>query len=464
MQSPIDAPGKHGATGDNAFDYFSGEGTDIAWTARGMAAGTDYSVTPESHADVVNAGWYTWDMTALVRAWVRGEQANDGVVLRDATGYEDGHNDVRAFVSSQATDLSLRPKLTVVYNPNTPHADASPDQANLSWTGGPITLDGSGSRDRPGGDNAGLTYQWRVAQAAYGSTLNGALISMERVASFTPDVPGEWDIELTVTNNVGESATDRVHLRLLSISPTNHPRIYLTPAKLATLRARAVSTNPRWVQLILIERFPDDPLARQLQAYLAATPSDDSESFFPHDEFLWFNPDQPGDPPTLLTHYSEGTGTVWMRSGWPSLTTFNENAIQYDTGDVLRFEDTARYTYVLGDATKAYNNPTYNQATYPNLSGNGAKVSRFQREFVYLRPTVNGQRSTDDYVVIFDRVGVTQAAFSGENTKLLFHTLMYSYMPTTRTLSMIFDLTPGARYRLTSTLVNGVRTVTWIRG
>ena len=44
----------------------------------------------------------------------------------------------------------------------------------------------------------------------------------------------------------------------------------------------------------------------------------------------------------------------------------------------------ARYTYARGDATKAYNNPTYNQAMDGQLAGNKAKVSRFQREFVYL--------------------------------------------------------------------------------
>jgi hypothetical protein len=757
VQSPIDMPGKHGATGDNAFDYFTGEGTDVPWSRRGMAADADYAVAPESFADVVDAGWYSWDVTALVRAWVRGEQLNYGVVLRDATGYEDDHTDFRTFVSSQASDnTSLRPKLTVVYNPNTPHADAGLDQVNLSWTGEPIILDGSGSRDRPSGDNASLKYQWRVVQAAYGSMLNGALVSREKITPFTPDVVGEWEIELTVTNNLGESATDRVHVRLLSLSPASHPRIFLTPEKLAALRTRAVPSNPRWTQLkneadardgamhakalvyqitgeatyanqaiagalalindfdysakggdialvydwcydrlsadqrlrflnyfnawaddlhvnpfdsdvpgwgnywprygysyalvglatygdtpraqewldefryrrfrdndlpelerlapggawpegtvydvianlwrmkaleawrtgtgenlftsttwfrnrlgyilmkhqpglmdnfgyqfhpynsmgdaernrgsmvnferimalMLIARFSDDPLARQLHAYLAATPTDDSESFFPHEEFLWFNPNQPSDPPNVLTHFSSGTGTVWMRSGWPSgaadadpratyitfqcgdhftyhqhydqnsftlfkagdllvdsgvysgegtsnhdinyyvrtiahntlvvynpaenfeaarpdassndggqrtfypasrhpgsLAAFDQNAIRYDTGDIVRFEDNGRYTYVLGDATKAYNNPTYNQASDSILSGNVAKVSRFQREFVYLRATDHEPRTTGEYVVIFDRVGVTQAAFSGENTKLLFHTL-----------------------------------------
>lgn len=283
--------------------------------------------------------------------------------------------------------------------------------------------------------------------------------------------------------------------------------------------------------LILIERFTAEPLARQLQAVLAAPPADNSMSFLYHEEFLWFNPNQPATPPSQLTHYAAGTGTLFLRAGWPAsaadsdasathitfqagdhftyhqhydqngftlfkgddlvvdsgvysgeglsnhdinyyvrtiahntlvvynpaedfaaarpdasaneggqrtvypasrspqtLACFDQHAVHYDTGDMLRFEDTAAYTYALGDATKAYNNPTYNQAMDTNLSGNGAKVSRFQREFVYLRPQAaapNGPPEATDgeYLVLFDRVGVTQAAFSGENTKLLFHSL-----------------------------------------
>jgi heparin/heparan-sulfate lyase len=287
-------------------------------------------------------------------------------------------------------------------------------------------------------------------------------------------------------------------------------------------RNRGSLTNyERIMALILIERFADQPLARQLQAVLAAPPADNSLSFLYHDEFLWFNPDQPTTPPSQLTHYAPGTGTLFLRSGWPSaaadsdsnatyitfqagdhftyhqhfdqnsftlfkgddlmvdsgvysgeglsnhdinyyvrtiahntLVVYNptedfaaarpdatandggqrtvfpasrspqtlddvgQHAVHYDTGDMLRFEDTATYTYALGDATKAYNNPTYNQAMDTNLSGNVAKVSRFQRELVYLRPQPAGE-----YLVLFDRVGVTQAGFSGENTKLLFHSL-----------------------------------------
>jgi hypothetical protein len=359
----------------------------------------------------------------------------------------------------------------------------------------------------------------------------------------------------------------------------------------------SMSNYGRIMGLILIDHFSDEPLARQLQAYLATPPVDNSMSFLYHEEFIWFDMETgatgiealaglvddarnrlkplvrnsrkpvseqgapPGpaaiEAPSLLTHYAAGTGTLFVRSGWPagaadtdasatyltfqagdhftyhqhydqnsftlfkrgdpstssgqglavesgvysgdgrsdhdinyyartiahntlivynpaedfqharpdayandggqrtmspasrspgSIEYFDQHITQYDTADLLRFEDTPAYTYALGDATKAYNNPTYNQAMDGYLTGNVAKVSRFQREFVYLRPAAGaglpwpvGQdrltvsllarsetgQSADagDYLVLFDRVGVTQPSFSGANTKLLFHVL-----------------------------------------
>lgn len=758
--SPIDSRGKHGATGDDAFAYFPGEGTNVPWGARGMAAGRDYTAAPVSHADVLDAGWYSWKVTNLVSNLVRGKQPNFGMVLRDGTGYDERQPDNRNFRSSQyAARRALRPKLIITYNPDTPCADAGPNQQDLSWQGGAVTLDGSGSHDRPGGNDSTLTYEWRIATGAYGSKLSGIIHKgPEPVVTFRPDVPGEWTLLLRVTNDMGETATDRVSLRLLKIS-AGHPRIYLTPAGISQLKARATASNPRWVQLedwalnpgsdpwesmpgkalvsimtgnpsycrdavstalslmedsghgsmtggalaliydwcheqassedrqkfiaflngwgdyvlahsddlndspgwgnywprygydfalmglatygdnpravewldefrhrryrdsdlpllkrieagggwpegmlydfianwprvkaleawrtaagenlfesttwyrdrlgyallhrwpgladqyghkyhpylstgdsernrgsianyeritdlILIQRFPTVPLARQLQAYLASPRTGNSMSFLYHEEFLWFNPKQPSATPRLLTHYAPGTGTIFMRSGWPSkaadtdpsptyltfqagdhftyhqhydqnsftlrkygdlaldsgvysgdgrsyhdvnyyvrtiahntlvvynpaedlsaarpdassndggqrtmypasrspqnISYFDQYSVQYHTASIKRFEDSSRYTYALGDATAAYNNPAYNQTMDTGLTGNVAKVKRFQREFVYLRPRSPGGR---DFLVLFDRVGVTKPAFSGKNTKLLFHTL-----------------------------------------
>ncbi len=751
ISSPVDAAGKRGATGDFAFRYFPGEGTDVPWTARGMGAGTDYDSQIFATTDVLDPAAYYWDLASLVRLWVRAEAPNAGLVLRDATGYEEDNLDWRDFVSSQGSDAEARPKLTVTYDPDTPTAHAGADQVNLSWQRTAITLDGSASHDRPGGNDAALTYSWKAISAAYGSNLVNSIVGTSRVSTFTPDAAGDWEIELTVRNNVGSTATDRVRLRLLEM-PASHPRIFLTPSKLATLRSRANESNPRWAALqeeaadpegemhakalvsrvtgaagpcdhavtramalaaeasmwsskvgdialvydwchdrlsadqkatlvsyfnrwgddrsghasddpgwgnywprwaysyalaglatwgdnpraqewmdefryrrfqstdlplleriadggawpegmiydwianpprvealeawrtatgenlfpstkwfenrlphillrrfpgtadqwgyqfhpyasigdsernrgsisnyerimglMLIERFPSSPFAPQLQAYFSAPPTAGSMDFLAHKEFLWYNPDQPQTPPTLLTHFSRGTGTLVARSGWPSgaadtdpsatfltfqcgdhftyhqhydqnsftlfrgadllldagvysgdglsyhdtnyyvrtvahntLTVFNPSedfsnarpdaesndggqrsmypasryptsieyfdqyARQYETGDVLRFSDTATHTYALGDATRAYNSPVYSQSMDTTLTGNTPKVSRFQREFAYLRPI---QPGGDDYVVLLDRVGVTQAAFSGANTKLLFHVL-----------------------------------------
>jgi hypothetical protein len=285
----------------------------------------------------------------------------------------------------------------------------------------------------------------------------------------------------------------------------------------------SIGNYERLMALILIERYSSDALAQQLQAYLSAPPTDESMDFVVAGEFLWFNPDQPTATPSQRTHYAQGTGTIFMRSGWPAgaadtdtsathltfqcgdhfsyhqhydqnsftiykhgdlaldsgvysgdgrsyhdrnyyvrtiahntlvvynpgedfssarpdassndggqrtmypasrapetVEYFDQHAAHYENGDILRFEDAGRYTYALGDATAAYNNPTYNQAMDTSLSDNVAKVSRFQREFVYLRPEVPG---AGDYVVLYDRVGVVSPTLSGANTKLLFHTL-----------------------------------------
>ncbi len=582
--SPVNGAGKRGATGNHAFDYFTGEGTDVAWSATGMAANADYAAEVKSYADVVNEGLYRWDVTALVREWVRGEQENYGIVLRDATGYQENHNELRVFVSSQAVaDPALRPQLTIIYNPDVPFANAGPDQQALNWDGSAVTLNGSGSRDRPGGNDATLTYTWRVIQAAYGSAMSGDLAPAGSSATlpFTPDVAGEWDLELVVTNNLGESSTDRVHLRLLSIA-SGHPRLYLTPDKLTALKARAVAGNSRWTQLqadadaaeggmhakalvsqvtgqatycdqaivaaleligdaeyptkagdlalvydwcytqlgadqrttfndyfttwgdnssktedypgwgnywprhgysyalvglatygdnphaeewldeyrhkrfrdnellllnriadggawpegmvydwianpprvkaieawgtatgenlfvstpwfqerlgyillhrwpglaeqygysyhpypsigdsdrnrgsltnyerimalILIERFADAPLARQLQAVLAAPPTNNSLRFLYHEEFLWFNPDQPTTPPSQLSHYAAGTGTLFLRSGWPdgaADTDTSATHITFQSGDHFTYHqhfDQNSFTFFKGD-------------------------------------------------------------------------------------------------------------------
>jgi hypothetical protein len=750
VESAIDASGRHGATGEKAFDYFTGEGNDVPWSAIGMAAGTDYEATRSATEGVVDPGWYTWNIKSLVKGWIRGEYPNHGMLLKDSTGYEDSNYDNRTFHSSQSPKSpNRRPKLTIVYDPDTPYADAGSDMENYTWDGGPITLDASASHDRPGGDDSTLTYSWKITRPAYGSQMKGIIYTGPRPqTSFTPDRPGDWAFELTVTNLEGASATDDIQVELLQIRQA-HPRIFITPEKLVQLKNRAVPSNPRWVQLkteadeedgemhakalvslitddpsyctqalgdakaiilngydwaemmediavvydfchnqltpedrdffittfndwgdrkpksedtpnwgnywprytvdygfigiatygdspravewikeyrrrfqtvdiplikeiangggwpegmlydwianwqrvkgvegwrtgtgedlfeslvwfqkrypyillrrfpgvaqendynyhpyfskgdserrrgalgnyerimalILLDRYPDSVAARQLQAYLYVPPTDGSYDDMVWEEFLWYNPDLPSEAPTLTAHYAPALGEISMRSGWPQgaadtdpsathitfssgdrysyhqhydqngFTLFkygdllvdsgvysqeglsyhdvnyycrtiahntlivynpsedfsqvrdgavsndggqrsvypanrspesveyrNHHIRQYETGDMLHYVHSSRYTYALGDATAAYNNPDYNQ-TMDGLAGNVAKVTRFQRELLYLRPT---KTAPLEYVVLYDRVGVTRPDFSGQNTKLLFHML-----------------------------------------
>lgn len=104
--------------------------------------------------------------------------------------------------------------------------------------------------------------------------------------------------------------------------------------------------------------------------------------------------------------------------GPESLAAYERNKKYYETGNILAYRDEEDFSYILGDATKAYNSVLYHQSSDTDLKNNIAKIKLFQREFLYLRPT---QAKTDDYVVIYDRVAVTKPEFSGENTKLLFH-------------------------------------------
>lgn len=248
--APVASAGAFGATGDHARRFFDHPASNVLWGARGMASGTDYVTAEETYADVTQPGWSTWNITALVASWVRGEAPNLGVALHNPTGWEEFNPDERTFHSSQHTSATLRPRLVIQYNPDVPYADAGADQLLRTWNGGAITLDGSASHDRPGGDDAALSYTWRITRAAYGSARSGTLYEgPQAVFSLTPDVAGDWEFELLVKNPLNETASDRVRMQLQKLN-TAHPRIYFNTASRTALRARAVASNPYWTQTL----------------------------------------------------------------------------------------------------------------------------------------------------------------------------------------------------------------------
>ena len=110
-------------------------------------------------------------------------------------------------------------QVTITVKPvnDPPLADAGPDQTVT--VGDPVTLDGSGSSDV---DNDPLTYQWVLSIRPDGSTV--ALTGDTTVAAtFTPDLPGTYTIDLMVADRHGGTATDAV--TVAATSATNEPPV-----------------------------------------------------------------------------------------------------------------------------------------------------------------------------------------------------------------------------------------------
>jgi hypothetical protein len=100
-----------------------------------------------------------------------------------------------------------------------PRADAGPDvTAHIGET---VSYDGSSSVDLDGGKI--VYYRWRVTSAPEGreGEIGRVLHEGEDAAVWTSDVPlaqedvGEWVIELEVTDDEGQSATDDLTLTVV---------------------------------------------------------------------------------------------------------------------------------------------------------------------------------------------------------------------------------------------------------
>ncbi|HEX6549793.1 MAG TPA: PKD domain-containing protein, partial [Gammaproteobacteria bacterium] len=138
--------------------------------------------------------------------------------------------------SSAADDATI----TVTSSPDTPTANAGPDQNGS--VGAPATLDGSGSSDPKG---ATLTYAWQIASAPSGSsaTLSDATSTKP---TFTPDVDGIYIFSLTVNNGSFTSAADTMTLSTVWMLNTNGA----VAAKLKDSTGNALPVNVQSVNVV----------------------------------------------------------------------------------------------------------------------------------------------------------------------------------------------------------------------
>ncbi|MWP07755.1 hypothetical protein GQM60_24825, partial [Escherichia coli] len=77
-----------------------------------------------------------------------------------------------------------------------------------------VTIDGTGSTDS---DNKPFQFRWNVTKKPTGSTVTLATPSQGK-ATFTPDLPGDYEVDMTIFNESGEN-TDKVLVTATIIQP-----------------------------------------------------------------------------------------------------------------------------------------------------------------------------------------------------------------------------------------------------
>ncbi|MGV8084609.1 MAG: DNRLRE domain-containing protein [Coriobacteriia bacterium] len=90
--------------------------SSTTWGASGaQLGGSDYS-TYASDSLLIEAGdrWYDFDVTALVRSWVRNPAENDGLIILASAGISNSNVEAQ-FASGEYGETALRPQLTVSY-------------------------------------------------------------------------------------------------------------------------------------------------------------------------------------------------------------------------------------------------------------------------------------------------------------------------------------------------------------
>lgn len=101
-----------------------------------------------------------------------------------------------------------------------------------------------------------------------------------------------------------------------------------------------------------------------------------------------------GGQRSCYIHPQLGSGETCFT--WDRYQYWKDHDRFFETGDIKAYEKNDRYTYIMGDATMAYNNAA---VSYP---GNSPKMDLFTRQMVYL---------DKKYLIIFDRVRSVKASY-----------------------------------------------------
>lgn len=128
---------------------------------------------------------------------------------------------VQLVVKDPATTLSSVPSqvtISSIWSPPT----ANPGPAQSAVTGEPVNLNGTGSSDPNG---LPLTYAWSFVSTPSGSTATIAPTGTG-LASFTPDVPGLYTVQLVVSDPFGSSQPATVTITAITPGDFAQQRIH----------------------------------------------------------------------------------------------------------------------------------------------------------------------------------------------------------------------------------------------
>jgi hypothetical protein len=223
--------------------------TTTPWLWEGLAI---FSQT----VGVANGVWIEVSMTTAVNRAIHGDSVPASVLnlglSTDALDYTWGATAL-TFADSESANP---PELVITYNVDSPFAEAGPDQEFDDWTfGDTIQLDGSASSDPNQSANT-LFYSWRFLHVPGDSSLtyeditpnDGFGLSGADQPTFIPDAYGTYILWLAVGDNTGRWNSDRVTVELMQPLP-DHPRVWLTAARLNDLRQRAGGGEAAWTRL-----------------------------------------------------------------------------------------------------------------------------------------------------------------------------------------------------------------------
>jgi hypothetical protein len=346
----------------------------------GSVVTLDGSLSSDADGDLLT---YSWAFTA-----VPGGSGVTNADLSDPTAAKptftpdvDGDYVLNLIVNDGFAD-SAPDTVTITAAPNSvPVANAGPDQ-NVH-TGIPVTLDGSASSDADGDP---LTYSWAFTSVPGGSGVTNADISNPTTVNptFTPDVDGDYVLNLIVNDGFADSAPDTVTITAGTYPSTpilddfNRADGALGASWTAVLGGFTIVDNHAEASVSSVDLWTASQFGADQEAYFTVTSKptiNDTSSLGVVLRFDAVNTN--GYLVTMVPELGDDHIVVWRVTGGVA-TPLDTILQEYQAGDKIWVKVVGDEISVYLDQGSGYNllgtftDSTYNQAGYIGIYAAGA--------------------------------------------------------------------------------------------